>query len=133
MWAIFLPQPFSLPVPPFSNFFFPFTLGNPEGLISTKLLFFAHSIVFRYVFFPPPPHPFLGPFRPPARTHRGVPQPKQNFENFKSEIITLRTFSVHWEEKRTAFDLGPFYGTQNFLEASQDGSSPSLFVREAIL
>ena len=59
VWAIFLPQPFSPPVPPFSNFSFPFTLGNPEWLISTKLLFFAHSIVFRYVFFPPPPHPFI--------------------------------------------------------------------------
>ena len=56
--------------------------------------------------------------------HRKKKIKKSNFffEIFCLENFTLRTFLVHRMVNRTAFDSGGFYCTQNFLEASQDGS-----------
>ena len=135
MWAIFLPPAIFPACAPLLNFLFSFHFRQSRGADFNEIAFFRFSHRFPVCLFFASPTLifFLGPFRPPARTHRRATQPKRKFENFKLEINTLRIFSVHGETKRAAFDSGPFHGTQNFLEASQDGSSPSLFVREAIL
>ena len=43
------------------------------------------------------------------------------FKIFSLEIFTLHNFLVHRMMNQAAFDLGAFYHTQKFLEASQDG------------
>ena len=83
-----------------------------------------------FVFFPSPLILSLGPFRPMlAHTH----QPIEIEKNFDLEMFTLRQIKLRRMVNGAAFDLGAFYYTQKFLEASQDGSSPLTFVREAIL
>ena len=123
----------SHPCAPLLKFLFFLILGNPEGLISTKLLFSLLPSFFGmsfFVFFPSPLFLSLGPFRPMLAHHAPA---NRNLKNFDLDMFTLRQIKLHRMVNRSAFDLGAFYCTQNFLEASQDGSSPSLFVREAIL
>ena len=55
--------------------------------------------------------------------HTQAHEKKSNFffKIFSLENFTLRTFLVCGMVNRAAFDLGAFYYTQKFLEASQDG------------
>ena len=93
--------------------------------------FFHRFPVCLFSFFSPPPLILsLGPFRPMLAHHAPA---NRNLKNFDLDMFTLRQIKLHRMVNRSAFDLGAFYCAQNFLEASQDGSSPSLFVREAIL
>ena len=100
-----------------------------NGDFSPLQSFFGMSFSFS---FPPPPILSLAQFSHHQReTRTAVGQPKKNF--FRSGTITLRIFSVLEEPNRKAPISGAFQCTQTLLEGLQDGSSPLLFVREAIL